>query len=131
MIVVDTSVWVDHLNDVATAQVTTLRDLVGMERVLVGDVILCEILQGLRSDREAESVERALRRFDIVPMLGIGVAVRAAAYFRLLRSKGITVRKTIDMIIGTFCILGSHILLHSDRDFDPMESHLGLRVIHT
>jgi len=129
MIVVDTSVWIDHLNDRDTQQVTTLRDLLPREPILVGDLILCEILQGLRNEREARQVESALRGFDLAPMCGIDLACRAAGNFRLLRSRGITIRKTIDLIIGTFCIENDHALLHDDRDFDPMEHHLGLRVI--
>lgn len=129
MIVVDTSVWIDHLNDVVTPEVKILRGLVGRGSILVGDVILCEILQGLRSDREALLVERALRRFEIAPMLDPDLAVRAAAFYRRLRTKGVTIRKTIDLIIGTFCIARGHVLLHADRDFDPMKDHLGLRVL--
>jgi predicted nucleic acid-binding protein len=128
VILVDTSVWIDHLNNAATIQVRTLRTLIGRQRLLVGDLILCEILQGLRSDGDAATVERALRRFDIVSLVGPDIAVRAASHYRLLRGKGVTVRKTIDMLIGTFCIEHGHTLLHSDRDFDPMETHLGLRV---
>ena len=129
MIVVDTSVWVDHLNDDRTGQVLTLRRLIGHQRLLVGDLILCEVLQGLRSDREAAVVEQALRRFDVVPLVDPETAIRAASNYRLLRAKGVTVRKTIDMLIGTFCIMHSYALLHADRDFDPMQLHLGLRVI--
>jgi predicted nucleic acid-binding protein len=127
MIVVDTSVWIDRLNDDPTNQVRRLRELVGNEPLLVGDLILCEVLQGLRSDPEAKLVEQALRRFDVVAMLDPDLAVQAAANYRLLRSKGVTVRKTIDLIIGTFCIEHGHALLHDDRDFDAMQRHLGLR----
>jgi hypothetical protein len=127
MIVVDTSVWIDHLNDHPTEKVQRLRSLVGHEPLLVGDLILCEVLQGLRSDAEAKLVEQALRRFDLVPMLDPDLAIQAAANYRLLRAKGITVRRTIDLIIGTFCIENGHALLHDDRDFDAMQRHLGLR----
>jgi predicted nucleic acid-binding protein len=129
MIVVDTSVWIDHLNDIATPEVTVLRDLVGRQPILVGDLILCEVLQGLRSDREAAQVERALRRFHVASMLDVDLAVRAAQFYRQLRGMGVTVRKTIDLIIGAFCIERGHALLHADRDFDPLERHLGLRVV--
>lgn len=129
MIVVDTSVWIDHLNDRGTPQVATLRDLLPREPILVGDLILCEILQGLRNDREARQVESALRAFDLALMCGVDLACRAAANYRLLRGRGITIRKTIDLIIGTFCIENDHALLHDDRDYDPMAYHLGLRVI--
>ena len=127
MIVVDSSVWIDHLNDRRTARVVLLRQIIGRELVLVGDLILLEVLQGLRSDTEAARVERALRRFEVVSLLDGDRAPRAAANYRTLRARGITVRKTVDLIIGTFCIDESHTLLHDDRDFDPMEAHLGLR----
>ena len=129
MIVVDSSVWIDHLNDIATPEVETLRGLVGLEPILMGDLILCEVLQGLRTDREAAQVERALRRFQVASMLDADLAVRAAQFYRLLRGKGITIRKTIDLIIATFCIERGHALLHADRDFDPFEQRLGLHVL--
>jgi predicted nucleic acid-binding protein len=129
VIVVDTSVWIDHLNGTSTNQVTTLRALIGRVPLLVGDLILCEVLQGLASDKEARLVENALRRFELVSMVTPDLAVRSASNYRLLRGKGITVRKTIDLLIGAFCIAHGHSLLHSDRDFDPMQKHLGLRVV--
>lgn len=129
MILVDSSVWIDHLNDCASRQVDILRELVEQEPLLVGDLILCEVLQGLASDREAALVEKALRKFTIVPIVDAQIAVRAAANYRLLRRKGATIRKRIDLLIGTFCIEHGHVLLHSDRDFDSMRLHLGLRVI--
>ncbi len=129
MILVDTSVWVDHLNDNATLQVRTLRQLVGRQRLLVGDLILCEVLQGLRSDGEAAIVEQAMRRFNVVSLTNPELAVRAAANYRFLRGKGVTVRKTIDVLIGSFCIAHGHALLHDDRDFEPMRSYLGLHTI--
>ncbi len=129
MIVVDTSVWVDHLNDDATVQVRQLRAIVGRQQILVGDLILCEVLQGLRDEREARRVEAALRRFDVGAMLNPDMAPRVAANFRRLRRLGITVRKTIDLIIATFCIENGHVLLHNDRDFDSMRAHIGLQVL--
>jgi predicted nucleic acid-binding protein len=129
VILIDTSVWIDHLNDNRTDEVDTLRRLVGFAPLLVGDLILCEILQGLRSDREAAIVEQALRRFDIVSLVTPSLAVQAAANYRFLRAKGITIRKTIDLLIATFCIENNHALLHADRDFDPIRDHLGLQVI--
>lgn len=126
MIVVDSSVWIDHLRGTTTPQVTKLRALIGAEPLVVGDVILCEVLLGVPSKREAKAVERALRRFDLVPMLGADQAVRAAALYRELRGKGITVRKTIDLIIGAWCIAHDAKLLHSDHDFALLEQHAGL-----
>jgi len=129
LILVDTSVWIDHLNGAQTDQVSHLRTMIGHVPLLVGDLILFEILQGLASDKEARLVERALRRFDLVQIVTPPLAIRAAENDRLLRSKGITIRTTIDLLIGTFCIEGGHSLLHSDRDFDPMQRILGLNVV--
>lgn len=129
MIVIDSSVWIDHLNDRVTPEVRRLRGLVGRAAILVGDLVLLEVLQGLRDGREAALVERALRRFDVVAMLDPDLVSRAAANYRLLRGRGVTVRKTADLVIGTFCIERDHALLHSDRDFLPMQAHLGLRTI--
>lgn len=132
MIVVDSTVWIDHLRDSPTRQVLRLRELITgrLALLLVGDLVLCEVLQGLANEREATLVERALRRFIVEPMVTPELAVKAAANYRALRGRGITVRKTIDLLIGTFCIEFGHVLLHSDRDFDPMERHLGLTVLH-
>jgi predicted nucleic acid-binding protein len=129
VILVDTSVWIDHLNDAATGQVVRLRQLIPTTPLLIGDLILCELLQGLRSEREARLVERGLRRFATASLLDVNLAVRAAANYRFLRSKGTTIRKTVDVIIGTFCIEYGHVLLHDDRDFEPMVRFLGLRTI--
>jgi predicted nucleic acid-binding protein len=129
MIVADASVWVDHLNNDVTPQVVKLRDLFGRQLILVGDLTYCEVLQGVRSEREARSVEAVLRAFDSAAMSNPDLAVRAAANYRALRGRGITIRKTIDLIIGTFCIENHHALLHDDRDFEPMERYLGLVTI--
>jgi predicted nucleic acid-binding protein len=126
VIVVDSSVWIDHLRGTATPQVTKLHALIGAESLVVGDVILCEVLLGVPSEREAEAVERSLRQFDVVTMLGADQAVRAAALYRTLRGKGITIRKTIDLIIGSWCIVHGAQLLHSDSDFAQLERHAGL-----
>jgi predicted nucleic acid-binding protein len=132
VIAVDTTVWIDHLRDTRTPQVQILRDIIATHRALlvVGDLVITEVLQGLTSARDARTVEAALRRFEIMPMVGPDIAVQSAANYRALRVRGITVRKTIDMLIGTFCIARGIPLLHSDRDFDPLEEHLGLRVVH-
>jgi len=126
VIVVDSSVWIDHLRGTTTPQVAKLHALIGAEPLVVGDVILCEVLLGVPSEREAKAVEHALRQFDLVTMLGVDRAVRAAALYRELRGKGITVRKTIDLIIGAWCIAHDARLLHSDHDFVLLERHAGL-----
>jgi predicted nucleic acid-binding protein len=129
VILVDSSVWIDHLRNTLTEPVSQLRSLISGEELLVGDLILCEVLQGLRTDAEAKSVEEALREFEVVALLDAGLAVKAAANYRYLRGRGFTVRRTIDLIIGTFCIERSHSLLHGDRDFTPMQRFLGLQTI--
>lgn len=91
--------------------------------------MLLEVLQGVRSEREALRVEAALRQFDLAPMLDPDLAVQGAANDRRLRRHGVTLRKTIDLIIGTFCIAHDHALLTSDRDFVPMAEHLGLKLL--
>jgi predicted nucleic acid-binding protein len=127
VILVDTSVWIDHLRETVTAPVAYLRSLISGEELLVGDLIICEVLQGLQTDAEARLVEDALREFEVVPLVDAELAAKAAANYRFLRRRGITIRKTIDLLIGTYCIERGHALLHSDRDFAPMESFLGLQ----
>ena len=126
MIVVDSSVWIDFLNGRNALHVVRLRAALGIEEICVGDLMLCEVLQGLDSERAARNVEALLRRFDIAPMAGDAVAVAAARNYRLLRRRGITIRKTIDLLIGTWCIEHHRPLLHNDSDFRPMARHLGL-----
>ena len=126
MIVVDSSVWIDFLNGRNAAHVAVLRAALGRDEIIVGDLMLCEVLQGLDSERSARQVEAMLRQFDIVPMAGNAITVLAARNFRSLRARGITVRKTIDLLIGTWCIENRLPLLHNDGDFRPMSKHLGL-----
>jgi len=131
VIVIDSSVWIAHLRGLDVPQVAALRALVDEDddQILVGDLILLEVLQGARDEGHAARIERDLREYVVVPMLGLQLAIQAARNYRLLRGRGITIRKTIDMVIATFCLAGGHMLLHADRDFDPMETHLGLRVV--
>jgi hypothetical protein len=103
-----------------------VRALLGESEIIVGDLMLCEVLQGLANERAARDVEALLRRFDIVPMAGDAIAVAAARNYRSLRARGVTVRKTIDLLIGTWCIENRRPLLHNDRDFRLMARHLGL-----
>ena len=126
MIVVDSSVWIDFLNGRRASHVSALQAALGNEGIIVGDLMLCEVLQGLDSERTAQQVEALLRRFEIVSMAGDAIAVLAARNFRSLRRRGITVRKTIDLLIGTWCIENRRPLLHNDGDFRPMAQHLGL-----
>ena len=129
MIVVDSSVLIDHLNGVQTQQAELWKSLVreGGDQIIIGDVVLLEVLRGFPDDREARLVEIELMRFDTAAMLDPALAVVAASHYRRLRSLGITIRKTVDLIIASFCIANNHVLLHRDRDFEPMSRHLGLR----
>jgi predicted nucleic acid-binding protein len=129
MTLVDSSVWIDQFNQIPNPAVERLRALVTEGPLLVGDLILCEVLQGFRSEAQAQLVERALGQYQIVALSNPELAIKAAANYRLLRRRGITIRKTIDIIIGTFCIERGHALLHSDRDFEPMERFLGLQAV--
>jgi predicted nucleic acid-binding protein len=126
VIVVDSSVWIDFLNGRNAPHVRRLRAMFGTEQIIVGDLMLCEVLQGLGNERAARAVETLLRRFEIVPMAGDTIAIMAARNFRSLRRRGITIRKTIDLLIGTWCIENKRPLLHNDGDFRPMALHLGL-----
>jgi predicted nucleic acid-binding protein len=129
VILVDSSVWIDHFRNVESDPVRRLRRLIREEPLLIGDLILCEILQRFNSEAQARLVQRSFSRFEAVALSDPGLAVIAAANYRFLRRQGITIRKTIDVIIGTFCIERGHALLHSDRDFEPMERFLGLRTV--
>jgi predicted nucleic acid-binding protein len=126
VIVVDTSAWIDFLNGRNAPHVRRLRAILGTDEIIVGDLMMCEVLQGIRSEAAARDVEALLRRFDVVPMAGDAIAVRAASNFRALRRQGVTIRKTIDLLIGTWCIENRRPLLHNDSDFRPMVRHLGL-----
>ena len=130
MIIVDTTVWIDYLNGVKTPQTDWLDTEVEKQRLGLTDLILCEILQGVKTDEQATEAQRELMKFEVMPMSGIELAVAAAQNYRKLRAKGRTVRKTIDCLIATFCLTNGFTLLHNDRDFDPFEEILGLRVIH-
>lgn len=130
MIVVDTSVWIDYTRDIETPQTTWLEAELGRNRLAITDLILCEILQGVRDDKEYREIRTTLFQLEIFPAGGTNLALAAVDNYRKLRKKGLTVRKTIDCLIATFCILNGHSLLHSDRGFDAFEKELGLLVIH-
>jgi predicted nucleic acid-binding protein len=125
MVVVDSSVWIAYLRDLGTPATVKLESL-AREPLLIGDLILLEVLQGARDEGHAARMERALRQYTVVPLCDDELAVAAARNYRKLRGLGVTIRKTSDLIIGTFCIERGHKLLHDDRDFAPMEQHLGL-----
>ena len=129
MILVDSSVWIDYFNGMRNWQTDLLDDLLSNDPVLIGDLILAEVLQGFRSDDDFEAAKTCLSIIRFREIGGYEIALQSAQNYRLLRKKGVTVRKTIDVIIGTFCISEGITLLHNDRDFEPMVSHLSLKVL--
>ncbi|MBC8130655.1 MAG: PIN domain nuclease [Rhizobiaceae bacterium] len=129
MIVVDTSVWINHFRNDLTQSVRYLRSLDRPSEVLTGDLVLLEVLQGARDDRHSKQLETVLRAFPVVPMMSEPVAVEAARIYRVLRGDGFTIRKTVDLIIATFCILNGHALVQDDRDFRPIAERFDLRLL--
>jgi predicted nucleic acid-binding protein len=127
VILVDSSVWIDFFNGRASRETDLLALLLRRRILLTGDLILVEVLQGFRQDRERGRASRALLSLPYADMVGKEVALASAQNFRRLRGMGVTVRKTFDLIIATFCIRNGHILLHADRDLEPIAEHLGLR----
>lgn len=127
MILVDSSVWIDYFRGDATAQADRLDALLGKEDLIVGDVVLAEVLQGFDADRDFRTALSLFETLTIVDLGGRDMAIEAAHNFRRLRRLGVTVRKTIDTLIATYCIQNDLELLYSDRDFDPFVAHLGLR----
>ena len=128
MILVDSSVWIDYFNGSTTPQTEKLDHLLDSELLAIGDLILTEVLQGFDSERDFNRVRKMLTALTVVELGGQEVAIQAARNFRALRNLGIAPRKTIDTVIATCCIENGFDLLHSDRDFDAFEEHLGLRV---
>ncbi len=125
---VDSSIWIDYFNGVETDATDFLDSSLGKEQIFVGDLILTEVLQGFRLDKDFDAAHHALTRFPVLEMVNQSLAVQSAANYRTLRKKGITVRKTIDCLIATFCIENKLTLLHADRDFVPFAEHLNLMV---
>ena len=126
MIVVDSSVWIDYFRGAPTPQSDKLDALLGAEPLAVGDLMLAEVLQGFDRERDFEKALELLQSLTLVEIGGEQVAIQAARNFRALRAEGVTIRKTIDTLIATRCIVDGHALLYSDRDFDPFVSRLGL-----
>jgi predicted nucleic acid-binding protein len=130
VVIVDTTVWVDYFHGVDNSETQWLDTELDRQRLGLTNIILCEVLQGVRDDVVAKAVERSLLKLEVFEPGGIALAREAAHNYRTLRSRGYTVRKTIDCLIATFCLRGDHSLLHRDRDFDPFEQFLALSVIH-
>jgi predicted nucleic acid-binding protein len=129
MILVDSSVWIGYFNGKISPQTDRLDSALGKEIIIVGDLILAEVLQGFKSDSDFNKAKKLLSNFRFMEMLGLKLAVKSAENYRLLRKKGVTIRKTIDVIIGTFCIHHNISLLHDDQDFDPLTKLLGLKIV--
>ena len=127
MIVVDSSVWIDYFGGKITPAAEKLDSLLGQTPIAAGDLILVEILQGFRTDRDFVQARELLLSLTIVKLLNTSIALKSAANFRALRKKGVTVRKTIDTIIATYCIENRLALLYSDKDFQPFQEHLKLQ----
>jgi len=130
MVIVDTTVWIDYLAGIANPQTSWLETEMDRQRVGLTDLILCEVLQGVRNEAVFSQFQQDLCVFHVFDTGGMDLAVAAAQNYRFLRGQGHTVRKTIDCLIATFCLREGHGLLHRDHDFDPFEKHLGLRVVH-
>ena len=128
MIVADTSVWIDYVKGIDAPHTNILDYELIYNRVVTGDIIMVEFLQGFKDDREYLIAKQIMENLEYRDFLGKGIAIQAANNYRKLRKQGITVRKTIDVIIATFCIENRFPLIHNDRDFDPMEEILGLIV---
>jgi predicted nucleic acid-binding protein len=129
VILVDSSVWIDFFTGRATRETDLLASLIKRRILLIGDLILVEVLQGFRKDSELREARDALQSLPCAELVGEEIALASAMNYRALRQRGITVRGTIDVIIATFCIRNGHVLLHADRDFEPMREHLGLRTV--
>ena len=129
MVIVDSSVWIDAINDVPTPHTIWLRQRIQREPIGLTSLILCEVLQGMRVEKRFQAVRDELRLLPVFQNYSVGLAIQSAENYRFLRAKGITIRKTIDCLIATFCIKNGFDLLHHDSDFDPFESYLELKVI--
>ncbi len=129
MIVVDSSIWIDYFNGAVSKKTDWLDEALGIEPIIMGDIILAEVLQGFQNDKDFRTAKKLLLEFPFMDMIGQELAVKSAMNYRALRQKGITIRKRIDVMIGIFCIHNNFTLLHNDKDFDPLEKHLKLKVM--
>jgi len=130
MVIVDTTVWIDYLRGAENPETLWLERELQQQRLGLTDLILCEVLQGVRDQRTVAQVQADLLKFQVFQTGGTALAVAAAQNYRELRQHGYTVRKTIDCLIATFCLQAKHELLHRDHDFDSFEKVLGLQVVH-
>jgi predicted nucleic acid-binding protein len=126
MVLADTSVWIDYFRGVDSPQTNMLDELLDDERIATGDLIIIELMQGFRTKQQMMTAQQIISRLEYFDLVGKEIAFKAADNYRFLREKGITIRKTVDVIIATFCIENKFKLLHTDRDFKPMTEYLGL-----
>lgn len=129
MIIADTSVWIDFFRGLEASHVKQLEIAIRADELFIGDLIITELLQGAKNDKSVKEIKDIISNLSTVSMVGESIAYKSAENYRKLRSQGITIRKTIDVIIATYCIESKAILIHNDRDFDPFESKLGLSVL--
>ena len=129
MVLVDSSVWIDFFNGTACAETDKLNEILGLEEIVIGDLILAEVLQGFRSDADYKAAKNVLTSLTVHDLLGKDMAIKSANNFRKLRKKGITIRKTADVIIATYCIENKLPLLFSDKDFAPFVDNLRLKSV--
>ena len=129
MTIVDSSVWIDFFNGRRTRETDLLAQLLTQERIAIGDLILAEVLQGFKTDKDYLRAKVHLSALTFFEMGGKEIALKSVENYRMLRSKGVTIRKTMDMFIGTFCIEHEYKLLHADRDFNHLAKHLNLEVV--
>ena len=129
MVLADTSVWIDYFNGVVNWQTDRLDWLLDSQPVALGDLILTEVLQGFDQEAEFQRARAVLTLLPFYELGGYDLCLQAANNYRILRRQGVTVRKTIDVMIATGCIAWSLELLHNDRNFIPMEQMLGLKVV--
>ncbi len=127
MVLIDSSVWIDFFNGIENAETDKLNEILGLEEVVIGDLILAEVLQGFRSDADYKAAKNVLTSLTVHDLIGKELAIKSANNFRKLRKKGITIRKTADVIIATYCIENRIPLLFTDKDFAPFVKHLRLR----
>jgi predicted nucleic acid-binding protein len=127
VILVDSSVWINYFNGISTWQTDLLDHYLSNTPIIIGDLILTEVLQGFRSNTDFETAKNFLSALQFRQIGGYNVAIQSANNYRILRKAGVTIRKTIDVIIATFCIIEGLTLLHDDRDFDPMVTHFSLK----
>jgi len=130
MVVVDTSIWIDYLRGTSYKKIEKLEEILDTDRIIIGDLIITELLQGFRNKKDLDKINLLINSFEYRDMVGKNIAIKSAQNYRELQKKGFTVRKTIDVMIGTFCIENKVGLLHNDRDFDSMENILGLHSIN-